>query len=429
MGHGFLRAAQKYQNGTKELAMSPMNPSANKKTNHRTRRPLNAQYRLKQQRTQAQHSIEAIHQALKDLDFPDTLVAEIEGRLRAQQKLLGKIVGLMCPTLFGCRHGHELTRVRGWNKHIPSQLLGALPTRSWLKRLRRLGLEMLVSIWRHTQDKSAGTHSRWPWRWIVDDSVFRKYGKQFGLVGTWYSGQFKRTVPGIDGVLLLVVIGDGKRIIPLHFAIRPPSPTGPRRRCHDKLTLTQSMLDERLAAFAKRGVTFPAPMVVADSWFSDSKFMRYIAKAHQGTLLVQGKRSYIFTLEDMRKVKGSDLVKTDNWSWQRSLHAPGCRYVRLRARSRTYGQVLLVVVDKPGEKPFYLISMSRTIQVTRLIQAWNQRHWIEQMFRILKHLLAAEACQARTEDAYSGHFFLRLMAGFFLFFTRRGVFKGHATCP
>ena len=52
------------------------------------------------------------------------------------------------------------------------------------------------------------------------------------------------------------------------------------------------MLDERLAAFAKRGVTLPAPMVVADSWFSDSKLMRHVAQAHQGTLLVQGKRSY-----------------------------------------------------------------------------------------------------------------------------------------
>src|SRR2546428_3729038 len=404
--------------------MSPMKRYATKQAKARKRRRLKAQARLKHQRAQAQHYIEALHQALKDLDVPATLVAEIEGRLRAQQKLLGKIVALMFPTLFGCRHGHELTRVRGWNKHIPSQLLGALPTRSWLKRLRRLGREMLIAMWRHTQDTSAGTHSRWPWRWIVDDAVFRKYGKQFGLVGTWYSGQFKRTVPGIDGVLLLVVIGDGKRIIPLDFAIRRPNPTGPGRRCHDKLTLTQSMLDERLAAFAKRGVTFPAPMVVADSWFSDSKFMRYVAKAHQGTLLVQGKRSYIFTLEDGRKVKGADLVKTDNWSWQRSLHAPGCRYVRLRARSRTYGQVLLVVVDKPGEKPFYLISMSLTIQVTRLMQAWNQRHWIEQMFRILKHLLAAEAWQARPEDASYGHFVLRLMAGFVLFSSSRGVFQG-----
>jgi hypothetical protein len=125
---------------------------------------------------------------------------------------------------------------------------------------------------------------------------------------------------------------------------------------------------------------------------------------------VQGKRTYAFTLEDGRKLKGSDLVKVDNGLWKHSLHAPGCRYVRLRARSRTYGDVILVVVDKPGEKPFYLISMCLDIQGTRLIQAWHQRHWIEQLFRILKHLLAAEACQARSENAYYGHFVLRLMA-------------------
>jgi len=99
--------------------MSPMKRYANKQAKARKRRRLNAQARLKHQRAQAQHYIEALHQALKDLDFPDTLVAEIEGRLRAQQKLLGKIVALMFPTLFGCRHGHELTRVRGWNKNIP----------------------------------------------------------------------------------------------------------------------------------------------------------------------------------------------------------------------------------------------------------------------------------------------------------------------
>ena len=225
--------------------MSPLKRYAHKQAKARKRRRLKAQERLKHQRAQAQHSIEALHQALKDLDVPDTLVAEIAGRLQAQQQLLGKIVGLMFPTLFGGRHGHELTRVRGWNKHIPSQLLGALPKRSWLKRLRRLGLEMLGAIWRHTQDKSAATHSRWPWRWIVDDAVFRKYGKPFGLVGTWYSGQCKRTVPGIDGVLLLVVIGDGTRIIPVDFALRRPHPKGPGRRCHDKLVLTQHMLDER----------------------------------------------------------------------------------------------------------------------------------------------------------------------------------------
>ncbi len=107
--------------------------------------------------------------------------------------------------------------------------------------------------------------------------MFRKYGQHFGLVGRWWSGQFKRPVFGIDGVLLLVVIGDGKLIIPVDFAIRRPNPKGPGRRCHDKLYLTQNMLDERLVVFAKRGVTLPPPIIVADSWFSDSKLMGHVA--------------------------------------------------------------------------------------------------------------------------------------------------------
>ena len=168
-------------------------------------------------------------------------------------------------------------------------------------------------------------------------------------------------------------------------------------------------------------------MVVADRGCSDSTVRRYVAHTPQGTLLVQGTRASPFTRKDGRKGKGSDVIKTAHGAWQQSLHAPGGRSGRLRAGRPTSGQVLLVVVDTPGEKPLSLISMSLTIQGTRLMQAWKQRHWIEQMFRILKHLLATEACQARTEDAYYGHFVLRLMAGCVLFSTSRGIFKGHVT--
>lgn len=76
-------------------------------------------------------------------------MAEIEGRLRSQQKLLGKIVGVMFPPLFGCRTNAELCRVRGWDKNLPSRVLGVLPKRSWIKRLRRMGLEVLVPLWRY----------------------------------------------------------------------------------------------------------------------------------------------------------------------------------------------------------------------------------------------------------------------------------------
>jgi hypothetical protein len=51
--------------------------------------------------------------------------------------------------------------VIGRDTHWPSRLLGALPHRSWLKRLRRLGLEVLEPIWRHVHDESPTTQSRW----------------------------------------------------------------------------------------------------------------------------------------------------------------------------------------------------------------------------------------------------------------------------
>ena len=152
------------------------------------RRRLKAQERLERDRRQAQQAAEALEQALQDLGLPDNVVAELEGRLRSQQKLLGKIVGVMCPPLFGCRTNTELCRVRGWDKNMLSRLLGALPKRSWLKRLRRLGLEVLIPLWRHAASASAATRSRWQWTWVGDDSVFKKYGEQLGLVGTWWRG-------------------------------------------------------------------------------------------------------------------------------------------------------------------------------------------------------------------------------------------------
>ena len=392
-----------------------------------TRRRLNAKERHERQQRQAQRDIDALRQALYDLGLPDDLVIEIEGRLRAQKKLLGKIFGLMFPTLFGCRSAHELTRTRGWDKNVPSRLLGALPKRSWLKRLRKLGQDVLSALWRHVESMSDATRSRWQWTWVVDDSVFRKYGQDLELVGTWDSGQYKRVVKGIDGVLLLVVIGDGKLIVPVDFAVRRPDPTGPGARCRTKLEWTRVMLDQTLAALARRGLHLTPPIAAADSWFSDSKLMRHVSDAHQGTLLVQGKSTYAFILDDGRKVKGGDLVNGDAWPWRQSLDAPGCRYARLRAKSATYGEVTLILVDKAGEDRFYVFCLTTPIRATRLLRVWSRRHLIEQVFRTLKHLFATDACQVHSEDAYYGHLVLRLMASFVLYSTSRRIFKGRVT--
>ena len=407
--------------------MSPRIRNAKQRAKTSMRRCLKARERLERDRRQAQHAAKVLEQALHDLGLPDDLVAEIEGRLRSQQQLLGKIVGVMFPPLFGCRTNTELCRVRGWDKNLPSRLLGALPKRSWLKRLRRLGQEVLEPLWRHAASKSEATRSRWQWTWVADDSVFKKYGEQLGLVGTWWSGQEHRVLSGIDGVLLVVVLGEGKLVVPVDFAIRRPDPSGPGAPCRDKLHWVQSMLDGRVAAFRRRGVNLPPPMVVADSWFSDSKLMRYVTTTHQGTFLVEGKSTYVFELPDGRQVKGGDLQTQSAWPWRHSPQVPGMRYARLRATSSTYGAVTLIVVSAPREEQFYVMCLDTTISAPRLIRAWKRRWWIEYCFRTLKHLLATGACQVHSEEAYYGHLVLRLMGCFVLFYTTRVICKGRLT--
>ena len=73
------------------------------KTQHNAlnRRRRNAQERQQRQQRQAQRDIEALRQTLDDLGFPNNLVIEIEGRLRAQKKLLGKILASCFPHSLG----------------------------------------------------------------------------------------------------------------------------------------------------------------------------------------------------------------------------------------------------------------------------------------------------------------------------------------
>jgi hypothetical protein len=408
--------------------MSPAKRYAKTQAKARMRRRRNAQERQRHEQAQAQRAIEALYQTLQELGFPEELIREIEGRLRAQKKLMAKIFAMMFPTLFGCRSYVELCRVRGWDKNLPGRILGGLPRRSWLKRLRHLGLGVVEAIWRYAQDKSPATRSRWQLTWVIDDSVCKKYGQQLDLVGTWWSGQEKHVRPGIDGVLLLVVIGDGKLVVPIDFVIRRPNPKGPGRRCYNKLIWTQVMLDECVAALERRGLRLPPVVLVADSWLSDSKLMTYVQQYHQGTLLVEGKSIYVCILPDGRRLKGHDLTdRNAPWKWQCSPWEAGVKYVRLRATSPTYGKVTVVIVDEPKQDRYYLICLETSMNAPQLLRRWHRRHWIAFCFRILKHLLGTETCQVPSEDAYYGHLVLRLMGAFMLFCTSRRVLKGKLT--
>jgi hypothetical protein len=149
------------------------------------RRFEKARAHLQREQRRAQRHLQFLEQALVDVGLPETLVVEVEWRLKTLGKLLGKIFGVMFPPLFGCQTSYELTRVRGWDKNLPAKLLGALPQRTWVQQLQRRSQDLLVHLWHQVADKSPATRSRGQWTWVGDDSVFKKWGQQLGLVGTW----------------------------------------------------------------------------------------------------------------------------------------------------------------------------------------------------------------------------------------------------
>ena len=68
----------------------------------------------------------------------------------------------------------------------------------------------------------------------------------------------------------------------------------------------------------------------------------------------------------------------------------------------------MVIVDEHGEDRYYLLCLETALSGPVLIRRWRRRHWIEFVFRVLKHLLATESCQAHSEEAYYGHLVLPL---------------------
>jgi hypothetical protein len=333
----------------------------------------------------------------------------------------------MVPTVLSGRTSHELTQVRGWDKNLPSRIRGALPQQQWVRPLQHRGQDLFATLWHHVEDKSAATRSRWPWTWVGDDRVFKQSGQQLGLVGAWYSGQEHRVRLGIDGLLLVVVSGTGKLVVPVDFVVRRPDPVRPGRPCRDQLTWRQVMLDRTGAALQQRGLRLPPPLVVADRGFGDSKMRAHVAGHRQGLWLVEGKRTDVFHRLDGRRMTGQDLRTLANWPWRESSQVPGVRSARRTATSPTYGRVTLVMVDQPGHKRFYLRCRETRISAPRLIRAWGRRSGIEQHVRTLQHLLATEACQVQTEAAYYGHLVWRLWAGIMLLYTTRILCKGRVT--
>ena len=125
---------------------------------------------------------------------------------------------------------------------------------------------------------------------------------------------------------------------------------------------------------------------------------------------------------------GSDLLSRVEWAWCNSPWEP-----RVRDRlpegleSDLWGGDLAGSSTNRGRIVLSLKCLSTSRRATPLIRRWRRRHGIEDAFRTLTPLLAADACQVHREAASYEPLVVRLSAGCVLLDTTRVVCKGRMT--
>jgi hypothetical protein len=134
--------------------MARMTPAQRREYNAQQRQLRKYRARLQQEQTRAQRFLQGLEQALVAWGLPEPLTGAVAWQLQAPATLLGKIVGLMFPPVFGCRTSEELTPLRVWDKNLPSRLLGALPKQTWVRPLPHRGQALLATRWRQAEDRA-----------------------------------------------------------------------------------------------------------------------------------------------------------------------------------------------------------------------------------------------------------------------------------
>jgi len=374
-------------------------------------RHLSRSQRLERRRRRAQAHSEVLEHSFLELMDKTELEPSVRDKLGRQAKLFGQLFAMMFSSAFAGGSYRQLVQRLGINKNLPGRILRALPRKSWQDRFRKMGRSILAELLCGVPQMSEASRSRSQVTLVVDSTLMRKFSDKMRLVARGYSGQTDSVVLGVDVVLLVAVIGDGTFIVPLDFAIRRPDPAGAGRPCHDKLILTETMVERSVNWLLEQELVTGPPLLVGDSWFGSSALAKALEELCGAALLVNGKAAWVFYLDGGRRLEGKELFEEPSLQRRQSPQAPGMSYARVLANSPSFGRVVLSIVWPYDEQdPYYLLCRDTMMSSPRLLRAWQRRSWIEWCFRALKHLLEAGAGAVHSEGAYYGHLALRLMA-------------------
>jgi len=205
---------------------------------------------------------------------------------------------------------------------------------------------------------------------IIDDTVLEKYGQKIFGVHWVYSSSLKKTLQGINIVMILWTNGVVK--VPLGIKVWV-------KGRHSKIVLASKML-----RWAKK-LGFKPSYVLFDSWYASKKFLKQIKK--YGWF-------FITRLKCNRSFAGKQLRK--HWPY-RFGHSIG-----------KISRSIEVLVVKDGSR--FLASNDITLSIQDLKLRYANRQLIEESFKILKFQLSWGKNPSHSEQAQFAHLHLALMA-------------------
>lgn len=205
---------------------------------------------------------------------------------------------------------------------------------------------------------------------IIDDTVLEKYGQKIFGVSWVYSSSLKKTLQGINVVMILWTNGVVK--VPLGIKVWV-------KGRHSKIVLASKML-----RWAKI-MGFKPSYVLFDSWYASKKFLKQIEKY---------KWKFISRLKSNRKFADKQLRK--HWPYRYG-HGIG----------KLSGSIEVLVV-KDGSR--FLASNDLSLSIQDIKLRYASRQLIEETFKVLKFQLAWAKNPSHSKTAQIAHLHLCLMA-------------------
>lgn len=148
------------------------------------------------------------------------------------------------------------------------------------------------------------------------------------------------------------------------------------------------------------GVTLTTLPLTMDSWFVSEELNEALRELGFTKIISAGKGNYVFTI-------GGEKHPASVWKHtlplQTSLWGIDVAACRIKARSPTFGEVVVFFYRKSTTRNYYLLDFSPTpLRGAEIWHIWQQHVWIEWFWKMLKTVFTITAMRLQGVGLYTG---------------------------